>query len=88
VQKLQFSSLEVLVFEVHMTPLFRDLVNFVELIHVELPDKGRQVFVPEEVGQNLILQLFGILYEDFGTIISPGNEVFVLIFLKSTESYF
>ena len=35
------SPLEMLVFEVHVAPLLRDLVDFVELIHVELPYEGR-----------------------------------------------
>ena len=65
-----------------MTPLLRYFVNFIEFVHVELPDEGGQMLVPEEEGQHLILQLFGVLYQDLSPIISPGNEVLVLIFLN------
>lgn len=65
-----------------MAPLLRDLVDFVELIHVELPDKGRQVLMPEEVGQHFVLQLLGILDQDLSAVIGPRDEIPVLVFLR------
>lgn len=52
------------VFEVHVVLLLGEFVHLVELVHVELPHEGRQVAVPEEVRQHLLLQLLPALYQD------------------------
>lgn len=51
---LLLAAFEVLVFEVHVTSLFGNFVYFVELVHVELPDEGGQVLVPEKVREHLV----------------------------------
>lgn len=46
---LQLASSKMLIFEVHMSSFFRNFVNFVKLIHIELSDKRSQMFMPEEM---------------------------------------
>jgi hypothetical protein len=44
--------------------LFLDLGDLAELVHVQLADKGCKVLVAEVVGKHLLLELFGVLYDD------------------------
>ena len=53
--KIHLSAVEVVVSEVHVVPLFDQLHHLAEFVHVQLPDEGGQVFVPEEVRQHLVL---------------------------------
>ena len=45
------SASEMLVFEIHLIFFLSEFVNLAEFVHVELPDKGRQVPVPEKLRQ-------------------------------------
>jgi hypothetical protein len=69
----------VLVFEVHIVLLFKHFDDFIEFIHVELADEGRQVAVPKEMGQNFILQFFRVFDENL--IISVPTEVVAVLSL-------
>jgi hypothetical protein len=72
--------LKVWVFEVHVILLFQDFRHFAELVHVQLPDERRQMFVPEVFGQHFFLKLFRVLYQDL-VVAEPRQVVFVLFFL-------
>lgn len=70
------------ILEVHMTTLFGNLIDFIELIHIELSNKRRQVFVPKKIRQDFVLKLLGILYQDLCAIVGPCYKFFVLVFLN------
>jgi len=46
---LHVSSFEKLIFKVHVVALFRQFGNFAKFIHIQLPNEGRDVLVPEIV---------------------------------------
>jgi hypothetical protein len=46
---------EEVILEIHGVALLGGLADLVESIHVELPDEGRDVLVPEVVGQYPLL---------------------------------
>ena len=47
--KIHLSTVEVIVSEVHVVPLFDQLDHLAEFIHVQLSDEGGKVLMPEEV---------------------------------------
>lgn len=47
--------LEIFIFKIHMTSFLGNLIDFAELVHVELPDEGGQIPVPEEVWDHFLL---------------------------------
>jgi hypothetical protein len=54
----------VIITKIHVVFLFGQLVDLAKLVHVELPDEGREVFVPEEVRQDLVFKLLPALDEN------------------------
>lgn len=56
-KKIPRVSSELAVFKDVLVLLVADLV---EIVHVELPDKGREVAVPEVGGQDLLLEALNI----------------------------
>ena len=61
--------------------LLGQFVDFVEFVHVELPDKRREVPMSEEIGQNLLLELLPILDKNLVRAI-PAHKVRVLLGLN------
>ena len=49
--------------------------NFVEVIHVELPDKGGEVAVPEVDGKDLRLEAVHIEDGEVGSFLVPGDDL-------------
>lgn len=47
------SSSEMIISEVHVILFLTELINFTELVHVQLSNKGRKVFVSEVMWQDL-----------------------------------
>lgn len=85
-KKVHLPSLKIWVFEVHVVLFLQYFGHLAELVHVELPNERRQVFVPEVFGQDFLLKLLGVLDEDL-VITKPGEVVFVLFFLNKRVTY-
>lgn len=62
--------------------LLGQLVHLAELIHVQLTNEGRKVFVPEVMWQDLFLQFLARLDEDF-RVSMPTDELGVLLALNT-----
>ena len=75
------ASFEELVAEVHVIFLLGKFVDLAKLVHVELPDERRQVFVSEEEREDLVFKLFAVLYLDF-LISIPAHVLSVLFALN------
>lgn len=58
------------------------LANLVEIIHIELPNKRRELLMFEIFGKNLILKQILILHNEAISVISPLDDMTVLFFLK------
>lgn len=58
------------------------VADFMEVIHVELPNKGREVAVPEVSRQYLLLEPLNIKDGEVGTLLIPGYNARVLISLN------
>lgn len=69
------------IFEVHVVLLLHHLDHLIELVHVQLPDEGRQMTVPEEVRQHLVFQLLRVLDQDL-TVAVPAEVLTVLSLLN------
>ena len=78
-KELHVSPAEVLVLEVHEVAFFDEFDHFVEFVHIQLPDERRQVSVPEEIGQDLVLEFFRLFYENFG--VAVPREIVAVIFM-------
>ena len=59
---LHLPAMKVRVLKIHIIPLLDQFHHLAKFVHIELPDKRRQVFMPEEMRQHLILQFFWLLY--------------------------
>ena len=55
---------------------------FVEIVHVELPDKRRELLMFEIFGKNFILKQFLILNDEAISVISPLDNMTVLFLFK------
>lgn len=49
--------------------------NFVEIIHVELPDEGGEVSVPEVDRKNLLLETIDIEDSEVGSLLVPDDDL-------------
>lgn len=86
-KELHVAPAEVLVLEVHVVTFFDKFDHFVKFVHIQLPDERRQVSVPEKKGQDLVLELFRLFYENFGVAV-PSEivaEIFMLGRAKGTS---
>lgn len=66
-------------------------VNFMKIVHVELPDKRGKLVMPEIPRQKVALQFFLIEYSDSAFFHIPSNSLRILFRLnrkKSTLSMF
>ena len=57
-------------------------LDFVEVIHVELPDKGGVVAVAKVLGKNLVLQLANIFNFEASALLLPLDDVGMLVELS------
>ena len=55
---------------------------FVEIVHVELPDKRRELLMFEIFGKNFILKQFLILNDEAISVISPLDNMTILFLFK------
>jgi hypothetical protein len=78
---LHVASVEEFVFEVDVIFLFYYFRHLAELVHVELPDKGGEVFMSEVLRQYFFLKLLGVLDHNL-FITMPGQILFVLFHLR------
>lgn len=72
-------SAELPVFEDVLVKLVADLV---EVIHVELPDEGGEVLVPEVGGQDFLLEAFNVEDGEIGAFFVPADDVGVGLVLS------
>lgn len=70
------------VFKVHVASLFGNFVDLIELIHVELADKGCQSPVPEEAREDSVFEFLCIFDQYFGAFLGPADVVIKLFFLQ------
>ena len=56
--------------------------DFVEIIHVELPYKRREVPMPEVHGQYFLLELLYIIDDESSTIAIPSDDILILLILN------
>lgn len=56
--------------------------DFVEAVHVELPDEAVHFVVAEEPGQYDFLQLLDILDDEFQAVAGPVDNLLVLFHLN------
>jgi hypothetical protein len=64
--------------KIHEMFLLRQFVHLAEFVHVQLPDEGRQVLVPEEVGQHLVFQFLAAFDENLA-VPMPAYELIELL---------
>lgn len=57
--------------------------NFVEVVHVELPDERRELFVFEVFGENLVLKKILILHDKAASVVSPFYDMAILFVLQN-----
>jgi len=62
--------------------------DFVEAIHVELPDKAVNLIVPEVFGQNQFFQLNNVLDDELNSVGCPIYNFLVLLNLNKWQVYF
>jgi hypothetical protein len=56
------AAFEVFVLKVHAIFLFGNAGHLAKLVHVELPNEGRDVLVPKIVRQDFVFQFFTAFY--------------------------
>lgn len=62
---------------------FLFLADFVEIVHIELSYEGRKLLMFEILGQNLILKEILVFYDKAIAIISPLNDMTILLVLQN-----
>ena len=61
---------------------FLFVADLVEVVHVELPDKRRELLMFEIFGKNFILKQFLILNDEAISVISPLDNMTILFLFK------
>ena len=61
-------------------PVFKDalvlfIANFVEVIHVELPDEGGEVAVSEVDGKDLLFEAIDVDNGEVGSFVVPSDDL-------------
>ena len=49
--------------------------DLVEIIHVELPDEGREVAMPKVDGKDLLLEAVNVEDGEVGSLLVPGDNL-------------
>lgn len=61
--------------------------DFVEVIHVELPDKGAEISVSEMHRKNLLLEFFHIDNDEAVSLFTPADDFFILMVLRIRKCF-
>ena len=62
------------------------LPALVEAVHVELPDEGVDIPVPEELGKDLVLKIIDLLDGEFPAVGHPVYDGLVILVLEDLET--
>lgn len=76
-----------LILKLHLFMLARQLIDFFEVIHVELPNEGSDLIVTKELRQHMPLQSPNVPNDDLSFVASPAYVVCKLFSLSYDELY-
>ena len=65
-----------------MTLLFGDFIHFAKFVHIELPNKGSNLFMAVKQREHLFLHYFWVFDHDLHTVSTPTNTIRIFNFLK------
>lgn len=81
-QRVDIALPEELILKEHMILLLIELIDLAEPIHVELPNKGLNLAMPEVDREDLLLQSLGVLDMNLTVVLGPANYILEFVFLR------